>query len=126
MKITRIRNNHEDGRGTIRDILTDEPIEHVTVITSAKGATRGHHFHERTMQWCYLMQGRLKLLTQMPGEPVKATVLEPGELALTVPFERHAITAIEDSVFIVLTRGPRGGDRYESDTVRLQEPLRED
>jgi hypothetical protein len=37
------------------------------------------------------------------------------------PNERHAWIAIEDSLVVVMTRGPRGGKEYESDTFRLAE-----
>ena len=37
--------------------------------------------------------------------------------------ERHAFQAIEDTTFLVLTRGPRGGENYETDTFRLDIPL---
>jgi quercetin dioxygenase-like cupin family protein len=125
MKITRPQVNNADERGSITDILQKEEIEYVTVITSVRGVERGHHYHKRTMQWVYLMEGRMKLLTQLPGEPVVAAILEKGDLAVTFPMERHAMIALEDSVFLVFTRGPRGGENYESDTYRLERPLRE-
>jgi hypothetical protein len=31
--------------------------------------------------------------------------------------------AIEPTTMVVMTRGPRGGREYESDTFRLDEPL---
>ena len=67
----------------------------------------------------------MKLLTQMPGAPVIATILEKGDLAKTEPLERHAMIALEDAAFMVFTRGPRGGEDYETDTYRLSEPLKE-
>jgi quercetin dioxygenase-like cupin family protein len=117
---------HQDDRGVITDILTAEPIEHVTLITSSQGAVRGNHFHKETTQWVYVLEGRLELLTQMPGQPVVARTLERGDLAVNPPNERHAMIAIEDSSFMVFTRGPRGGANYESDTYRLDAPLRTD
>ena len=125
MKITRPQVKYADERGSITDILQKEEIEYITVITSVKGVERGHHYHKKTTQWVYLMGGRMKLLTQLPGEPVVATILEKGDLAVTYPMERHAMIALEDSVFLVFTRGPRGGEDYESDTYRLKRPLRE-
>ncbi|MBI4056647.1 MAG: cupin domain-containing protein [Elusimicrobia bacterium] len=124
MKVERPPVAHTDERGTITDILVREPIEHVTVITSRKGTHRGSHYHKQTMQWVYLIKGRMQLLTQSPEEPVVVSVLEPGDLALTPPLMRHAMIALEDSVFMVFTRGPRGGENYEDDTFRLPEPLR--
>jgi hypothetical protein len=37
--------------------------------------------------------------------------------------DAHAIEALEDTTMVVMTRGPRGGREYESDTFRLAEPL---
>ena len=123
MKVTRPQVNYADERGSITDILQKEETEYVTIITSVKGVERGHHYHKKTTQWVYLTEGRMNLLTQLPGESIVATILEKGDLAVTYPMERHAMIALEDSVFLVLTRGPRGGEDYESDTYRLKEPL---
>jgi hypothetical protein len=59
----------------------------------------------------------------MPDEQPSEVVLETGDLIVNVPLERHAFEALEDSTMLVLTRGPRGGDNYESDTFRLDVPL---
>lgn len=123
MKVTRPQYSHKDDRGEITDILVKEKIECVTLITSAKGTTRGNHYHKKTVQWVYILEGKMKLLSQMPGAHVVATILEKGDLGVTAPMERHAMITLEDSAFIVLTRGPRGGDDYEKDTYRLSEPL---
>ena len=123
MKIKRIQLTHKDERGEITDILVRENIEHVALITSREGASRGHHYHKRTTQWVYILEGRMKLLTQIPGDPVVATLLERGDLALTKAFERHGMIALEDSAFMVFTHGVRGGEDYEKDTFRLAEPL---
>ena len=124
MEITRISPNHKDERGLITDILVHEEIEHVTVITSLKGVERGNHFHKETVQWVYLYSGKLEALTQEGEGEVIATVLMPGDLIKTDKLEKHALYAIEDSVFFVFTRGPRGGKDYEEDTYRLEQPLR--
>lgn len=126
MEVTRIQHSFRDERGEITDILAKEPIEYVTLITQAKGTTRGNHYHKETIQWNYVLSGRLKLLTQLPGDSVMSTVLEVGDLAVTVQDERHAIEALEDSVFLVFTRGVRGGADYEKDTFRLAQPLKEE
>jgi len=124
MKVERIQCTYEDERGEITDILAKEEIQYVTLITSAKGSERGHHYHKETIQWVYILEGKLKLLTQMPDAPVLATILEKGDLAMTIPHERHSMIALEDSAFMVFTRGTRGGEDYERDTYRLSEPLR--
>ena len=125
MKIARPQSIHQDERGEITDIFVKEEVEYITLITSVRGSTRGNHYHEKTFQWVYVLQGRLRLLTQMPDTPVDSAILEKGDLALTMPLERHAMEALEDSIFMVFTRGPRGGEDYETDTYRLSEPLRQ-
>ncbi len=126
MEIIKLKPNFEDERGTILDILTNEPVEHVTVISSAKDVVRGNHFHKDTVQWVYVQSGKLKSLTQFEGENVVSNILEPGDLIKTEKLERHALHTLEYTVFFVFTKGPRGGENYEKDTFRLDKPLREE
>ena len=125
MQIKKLKVNFQDERGLIKDILFNEPINHITLITSAKGVIRGNHLHKKTIQWLYLYSGKLKSLTQNEGEEVISRILEPGDLLKTEKSERHAIHALEDSVFFAFTRGPRGGKNYEKDTFRLEKSLEE-
>jgi quercetin dioxygenase-like cupin family protein len=125
LKVTHPQYNSKDKRGEIIDILTKEHIEFVTLITSVRGATRGNHYHKETIQMVYILYGKIKLLTQMPSSPVVAIILEKGDLATTDAMERHAMIALEDSAFMVFTRGIRGGEDYEKDTYRLSKQLQE-
>ena len=123
MQFKSIENSFEDERGLIRDVISHEPIDAVTVIVSKKGAVRGNHYHKDTYQWVYLLSGKVNYVSKAEGEESKTTVLVPGDLILSEPYEAHAIEAVEDSEMIVLTRGPRGGKEYETDTFRLDSPL---
>ena len=51
------------------------------------------------------------------------TLLGPGQIIVHRPGEPHAWKAVEDTDCLVFTRGPRAGDKYESDTFRLDVPL---
>jgi len=112
-----------DRRGEITDLIQNEAINAITLITFTPGAVRANHYHKETVQWNYVISGRIKLVTQLPGEPARETVLGPGELAVTREHERHALMGLEPSSLLVFTRGPRGGTDYESDTFRLDQPL---
>ncbi len=125
MKVDHIKYTKKDDRGEITDIMVKDNIDYVTLITSIKGSTRGNHYHKKTDQWVYILEGKIKMLTQMPDSPVVVTILEKGDLAKTGFMEKHAMIALEDSAFMVFTRGPRGGEDYETDTYRLSEPLSE-
>ena len=123
MRINTPQISFEDDRGTIKDVLIRQPIDAITIIRSKKGVVRGNHFHKDTTQWVYVQSGQLRSLTQKDNEPVVEQIVNPGDLLVAEPWEKHVLVAIEDSEFFVFTRGPRGGDSYEEDTFRLETPL---
>src|SRR5262249_2248890 len=123
MQVQKVKPSFSDERGQIIDILKKSVVEYATIITSRKGAVRANHYHKETFQYVYLISARLRVVAAMQGEQVSEVVLETGDLIVNVPLERHAFEALEDSTMLVLTRGPRGGDDYESDTFRLDVPL---
>lgn len=123
MQIKHVTPSYTDDRGEIMDILDHVAIDSSTLITSKRGARRGDHYHKESEQYLYVVSGKVKLIAQMPDGQHSHAILERGYVAYTPPLERHTYIALEDSVFLVLTKGPRGGQTYESDTFRLPEPL---
>jgi len=113
----------KDDRGEITDLLENENINAITRITFRKGAVRANHFHKETTQWNYLISGSIKLVSQVPGEPVVETVMKPGDFTVTGPNVSHALVGLDDADLLVFTKGPRGGKDYETDTFRLDVPL---
>lgn len=65
----------------------------------------------------------MKLLTQKPGEDVVETIIEPNTLTEMEKEETHTFVALEDSTFINFAKGPRGSNKYEEDTYRLEKLL---
>ncbi len=112
-----------DERGKITDMIENENINAVTLVTIKKGSVRGNHYHKKTTQWNYLISGKLRLVTQVPGSRVVETIMGKGVFFEIPPKERHAFVGREDAQLIVFTKGPRGGKEYESDTFRLEAPL---
>jgi quercetin dioxygenase-like cupin family protein len=123
MEITHPGVVHQDQRGTIIDVLADLNFNYATIIMQKKGVVRGNHYHKKTVQWIYLLRGRLKSFSRMPGGSIETAILEVGDLWKNEPFEEHALLAVEDSEFLVLTAGVRGGRNYEKDTYRLKQSL---
>jgi len=119
----------KDARGTIQDLPIPGPVDAVTYIFTRAGAIRGNHVHKRTIQWTYVMTGRLLVATRpfthggSSRVPPRETVYDPGMIALEEPGIAHAWKAIADTEVLVFTRGPRSGEAYESDTERLEVPL---
>jgi len=105
----------EDHRGIIQDILAG-PIDQVTTIFTRAGHVRGNHTHPKTSQWVYVVAGLL--LISHDGEEFTAAA---GRLISEPADKPHAWKAITDCTVLVFTNGPRSGENYESDTVRLPE-----
>ena len=123
MKLIKLPVSFKDERGVIVDLIQDENINAVTILTFVKGAVRANHYHKKTFQWNYLISGKIRIVTKVLGKKLKKVIMNPGDFILTVPNERHALEGIQKSLLLVLTKGPRGGQNYESDTYRLDVPL---
>ena len=123
MEIIKLSPAHTDARGTITDLISDDEINAVTLITFAKGAVRANHYHEHTVQWNYVIKGEILLATQFSGGEKLERVLKAGEFAVKRENERHALKGLTEAEVLILTKGPRAGSQYENDTFRLTEPL---
>lgn len=112
----------QDHRGKITDIFFGQDINHATIITNNPGAVRGNHYHKQTEQLVFIVSGSLEYYSQAPdpGSSVIKTVLVPGDLVSSPPYEKHAMRAGPDGcVFMAFARGIRGGQDYEADTFRV-------
>ena len=48
-----------DNRGFIVDILYNTNINHVALIKSKKKSIRGNHYHKKTIQYTYVLDGKI-------------------------------------------------------------------
>jgi quercetin dioxygenase-like cupin family protein len=106
-------NRFEDDRGVIQDLLG--PVDAVTEISTKRGAVRGNHIHMHTDQWTYVVSGSIQTAANK--------IYTSGMFFLEAAGIPHAWTALEDSVTLVFTKGPRSGENYESDVTRLKDKL---
>ena len=104
-------------------MIQKDNINAVTHITIKKGAIRGNHYHKKTIQWNYVLSGKLKLITKFKGKKKKSIVMNKGDLVASEPMESHALVGVTNCELLVFTKGPRGGKEYENDTYRLDEKL---
>ncbi|HXS99131.1 MAG TPA: cupin domain-containing protein [Elusimicrobiota bacterium] len=124
MKVFQRKIDFKDARGTISDILDDVPVNAITIITSKKGVSRGNHFHKKSVQYTYVVSGKIKYLSRKGQGKTRSAILGPGGLAVSPKGEAHTVVALADTVFLSITYGPRHGTNYEADTYRLAEPLK--
>ncbi len=115
--------NFKDKRGIIVDLIEKTQINAITYITQKKNTVRGNHYHKKTIQWNYILSGKVILVTKKgKGKKIKK-IMKKGDLILTEKNEKHAIKALVNSEMLVFTKGPRGGKEYESDTYKLTDNL---
>jgi len=106
-----------DDRGTIEDLKVGKDWS-VTYISFKKGAVRGNHYHELTVQKDYILSGRVELHT-----PNTKRILDAGESFEIGNGIVHAYKALEDSEMVSICKGKRIGEDYESDTFKLETPI---
>ena len=113
-----------DDRGSITDILAGENIDAVTLISFEPGAARANHYHIKTIQWNYVLEGELIYSSKGPFDAeAKEVTLKKGDFVESGLCVAHALKAVTASQVLILTKGPRSGEDYESDTYRLKGPL---
>ena len=64
MKKIKIKTSFKDKRGIIVDLLEKKSINAITYITQKKNTIRGNHFHKKTIQWNYILEGKIELFTK--------------------------------------------------------------
>ena len=129
--IKKIKIFSSDDRGEIMDIFTHEPKDHCTIVTFSKNAVRGNHFHKKSIQSAYVLQGKFKIYNVMIKEDLKYNREQieeietiKGDYITHEKFEAHTYTCTsETGSLLVFTKGVRGGKYYEDDTFRLEEKL---
>lgn len=128
MKVYNIYANSEtglskfsDARGDITDIFYKKAINHGCIITNQPLAVRGNHYHNFTTQYTFILSGSIVYYSCKVGEDtVHQHFSLPGDLIISEPGEIHAMKAgVEGCVFLAFAEGPRGGEDYETDTVRV-------
>ena len=107
--------NQRDSRGYILDIFVQEPKDHCTIVTFKKNAVRGNHFHKKSTQYSFILEGKLNMYTSRINKKsqlknkIKKKIVKENDLII------HKLLAFAD--------GTRGGKNYEKDTFRLKKKL---
>ena len=119
MKLEKKYVSFQDDRGSIVDVIESINFNGATVITSKAGSIRGNHFHKKTVQYAFVLEGKILAKSKKVGMDLEEVSLEPGDLISHDFYEAHMFEALVDSKFLVLSSGLRTGKDYELDTFRL-------
>lgn len=90
------------------------------MVTFTRGAVRGRHYHLRSTQYSYVIEGTLKLtVSDRNGKYKKEYLLKPGTLSTIPPGVVHTYTAVTKARMLDLTTLNRKARGYEKDTRRV-------
>jgi len=116
-----------DTRGSIYDIFSKMPMDHACLITSNPNEVRGNHYHKETVQYTFIISGKMEYRTADIGDVPGAyhsVECHPGDFIISDPNEIHAMKAgFDGCTFIAFAAGTRGGVDYEKDTYRINRSL---
>tara|TARA_B100001057_G_C22871425_1_gene959112 strand:- start:15081 stop:15461 length:381 start_codon:yes stop_codon:yes gene_type:complete len=120
MKKYKFKVDFKDNRGIIVDLL-QKNVNSFTYVTIKKGKVRGNHYHKKTIQWNFVLSGKVNLFYKknVKSKNVKKILLKKNDFVMCDKLEPHAFKSLTDCELLVLTKGPRQGKEYESDTFRL-------
>ena len=115
------KNNFKDKRGLIADIIYNTSINHIAYLTTNKNGIRGNHYHKKTIQYTFVLEGTIKYYFKKKlAKKVSLLILKKGDLIKSTANEIHAFkTSSKKSVMLAITAGVRGGKDYEKDTFRV-------
>lgn len=117
--------NQEDSRGYILDIFVKDPKDHCTIVTFNKNAIRGNHFHKKSTQYSFILEGELLMITSKVNNmgifnnKIKKKIVKKNDLIIHKPFVSHAFKALKKSKMLAFADGIRGGKNYKKDTFKL-------
>lgn len=111
----------KDKRGLIADVIYNTNINHIAYITTKKNGIRGNHYHKKTIQYTFVLEGTIKYyFKKKTAKKVSQLILKKGDLIKSKFNEIHAFkTTSSKSIMLALTAGIRGGKDYEKDTFRV-------
>ncbi len=121
--------NQKDKRGFILDIFVGKPKDHCSLVSFERNSVRGNHFHKKSTQYSFILEGKLLMITSKVNKKGKyigkriKKIVKKNDLITHKPFVAHAFKAKTKSKMLAFADGLRGGKNYEKDTFRLKEKL---
>src|SRR6185295_4310737 len=82
------------------------------------------HYHKKSVQADFMLSGKMMAYARKKGsKKIVKFVVSANDVTHWEKGEAHEFIALGKCAFISFVNGPRGGDKYESDTYRLKIPL---
>lgn len=107
-----------DAAGEIINILFDDRISHIAVISSRKGTTRSNHWHKTSSHTLYVLSGLMRYSERkLDGSDSKTLLVKRGQSVFTGPNLVHKTEFLENTVLISCTDN-KSQEKHAADVVK--------
>jgi quercetin dioxygenase-like cupin family protein len=106
MKILKPYKFFKDERGSLTGIINQDKWSEINYFETAKGQTRGNHYHKKTLELFYILEGEIGVtIKNLKTNKAKKINLEAGNILLIEPFELHTFVSNTECKWInILSR----------------------
>lgn len=94
-----------DDRGSITGIINTGTWEEMNFITSISGTVRGKHYHKKTREGFYILEGEIQVATRNildPANKINEDLVCAGDFFIVEPLIIHTFTVIRNAKWINL------------------------
>lgn len=103
---------HRDKRGVFIEIAKGNQWKQVNFFSIKKGHLRGGHYHKRTAELFFVIEGKCALKTvNIKNKAEQKIILRERDVVILRPYEAHYLKAIKDTKMIALLSIPHRKDR---------------
>lgn len=108
---------HSDNRGILIEICREIIWRQLNFFTLKRGSWRGGHYHKRTRELFFIIEGRcrIEIINIKTGRKYQFIAKEK-DILLVEPYESHRVTAMEDSkvaAYLTIPHSKNMADIYE-------------
>lgn len=98
-----------DHRGKITGLMQNKEWKEVNYIESFKGTVRGNHYHKKTTEAFFIIDGKIQVSTSDIQTGIKKEfTIEKGDVTIINPMILHTFKILEDARWINMLSEPMG------------------
>ncbi len=98
-----------DHRGKITGLMQCKEWKEINYIESFKGTVRGNHYHKRTIEAFFIIDGKVQVSTSDIQTGIKKEfTIEKGDVTIINPMTLHTFKILEDARWINMLSEPMG------------------
>lgn len=80
-----------------------------------KGCRTSLQYHEYKEEHCYVLSGKISIEEDNDKKELETHIYVPGDIVHALPYYKHRLTALEDSIFIEVSTP------YLDDVIRVED-----